>query len=187
MTELDFNEEEFDTEEQALAALKNKADLIGVKYHPSIGYDKLYEKVQQHLESEGVNQDYVAPEDAGLVAETNQEKFARIRKDMKSLVRVQVQCLDPLKKGWEAEVLTIANDLTTIRRCVPYNTPWHIERSMAAFLEERQYQYFIEKRNERGEKYKVPMMGKAYQVTYLDELTEDQIKQLAIKQARQGI
>lgn len=183
-----FDEEMYDDEAMALNALKNTCTNLGVKFHPSIGYDALHAKYTAFINSEGLDdsEQVVLAANVGLVPETAKEQEARIRKEMRKLVRVEVQCLDPLKKDWTGEILTVSNDISTIRRFVPFNTPWHIEEALAALLEERVYQYFIEERQANGFKIKVPKSGKAFSLKRLDALTEKELGLLAIKQARQG-
>lgn len=189
----EFDENQFDDEASALAALKVHAERMGVKFHPSIGYDALHAKITSHMKSEGnednepVNVSYQLPEGAGLVPETTQETFNRMRKELKALVRIQIQCLDPLYKEWDGAIFTFSNDLVTIRRYVPFNVPWHIEKALAHMIEEKQYQYFTKKKNDQGFEYKESRLGKSYNVAYLDKLNETEIAMLALKQAKQGI
>lgn len=186
MSELEvFDESMYDDEAAALEALKATATQLGLQFHPSIGYDKLYDKVKAFRNSEGVASAPIAP-DAGLVPETEKELHTRIRKSMRKLVRVEVQCLDPLKKEWSGEVLTVSNDAFTIRRMVPFNTPWHIEEALLHMMEEKEYQYFVEKRLANGFKTKEARSGKTYSIKRLDPLTEKELGLLAIKQAQQG-
>lgn len=192
MSELinNFDENQYDDEAEALSALKSHADKLGIKYHPSIGYDTLYEKVQKFMESEGVDKDseFVLAPDAGLRPETTQETYARMRKELKGLVRVQIQCLDPLYKEWDGAIYTFSNDLVTIRRYVPFNVPWHVEKAIASMLEEKQYQYFVKKKHpDTGFEYKESKLGKSFNVAYLDRLNETELAMLALKQAKQGI
>jgi len=189
-----FNEDQYDDEAEALSALKAHADKIGIKYHPSIGYDTLYEKVQNFLKTENAEEasksdkPFQLESDAGLRPETTQETFARVRKDLKGLVRVQIQCLDPLYKDWDGQIFTFSNELVTIRRYVPFNAPWHVEKAIATMLEEKQYQYFVKRKHpDTGFEYKESKLGKSFNVAYLDKLSDTELAMLAIKQTKQGI
>lgn len=193
----DFDESLYGDEDSAFAALKQAATLMGMKFHPSIGYDKLLAKYNELIaaeeedlpEGEDDSENLVAnvptDPDVGLRPETERETLFRVRKEMRQLVRVEVQCLDPLKKAWNGEIITVANDAFTVRRMVPFNTEWHVEKCIADFLEERVYQYFVET-VVNGNKVQIPKTGKAFSIKFLDPLTTKQMGLLAIKQARQG-
>lgn len=195
---VEFDESLYGDEDSAFAALKQAAKLMGMTFHPSIGYDKLLAKYNEMVAAETEEEDFTdedgsdrrvvnVPTDpeVGLREETPRETEFRVRKEMRKLVRVEVQCLDPLKKAWNGEICTVANDVFTVRRMIPFNTEWHIEQCLADFLEERVYQYFVET-TVNGNKVQVPKTGKAFSVKYLDPLTPKQMGLLAIKQARQG-
>jgi hypothetical protein len=193
---VEFDESLYGDEDSAFAALKQAAKLMGMTFHPSIGYDKLLAKYNETIAAE--KQDFPEDEEdenkvasvptdpeVGLRPETPRETEFRVRKEMRKLVRVEVQCLDPLKKVWNGEIITVANDVFTVRRMVPFNVEWHVEQCIAQFLEDRVYQYYVET-TVNGNKIQVPKTGKAFSIKYLDPLTPKQMGLLAIKQARQG-
>lgn len=193
---VEFDESLYGDEDSAFTALKQAATLLGMKFHPSIGYDKLLAKYNEMVQAEledDVEEDEKTllvqnkPKDPeiGLRPETARETEFRVRKEMRKLVRVEVQCLDPMKKAWSGEIITVANDAFTVRRMVPFNVEWHAEQCIVDFLNEREYQYYIEK-VENGNKIQVPKSGKAFSIKFLDPLTPKQMGLLAIKQARQG-
>lgn len=42
------------TDEEILEGLKVEADSIGLRYHPNIGYEKLFEKVKEYKSEQGL-------------------------------------------------------------------------------------------------------------------------------------
>lgn len=159
-----------------LAALKERADLLGVKYHPSISLEKLREKVNATL----------AP--TGDEAEAAPKKPNRLaaQKRASELVRIRLTCMNPAKKEWEGEIFTVGNAAVgTFKKFIPFNADegWHVPRIILEQLQERQCQVFVTSRDKRGNTTRQGKLIKEFAVEILPALTEEELKDLAQRQA----
>ena len=69
-----------------LTALKGRADLLGIKYHPSISLEKLRDKVNAALSQDEEEK----PEITTETTETASQKRNRLRAEANALVRIRV-------------------------------------------------------------------------------------------------
>ena len=174
-----------------LTTLKARADKIGVSYHPSIGVDKLREKVNKVLESDtGSNEaEPAADSEADAAAEpkeTDAKRKARKRKQAAELVRIRVTCMNPNKKEHDGEIFTAGNSLVgTYRKYVPFNADegWHVPRIIYNQLVQRQCQVFTTVRDRRGNASRKGKLIKEFSIEVLDPLTEAELQELAQRQA----
>lgn len=164
-----------------LALLKNRADLMGIKYHPSISLDTLRERVNSAL-----NKPQVISDTPVTAQETEAQKRANQIAEFTRLIRVRITCMDPNKKNWPGEYFTVSNGVIgTIKRFVPYNNTegWHIEKIIYDHLVNVRRMEFKEYPGPRGRKIKRPIQVPAFAIEVLDPLTPEQIQELARKQA----
>lgn len=148
--------EEGDTEyqeEDEMTVLKRRAQFLGIQFHPSIGVDKLREKVNLHLrktsnsaetdvnEYEGVPTNEKEPQPIkgqytfeelvnGYADQQERIKMNKMQrrnealKDANKLIRVRISCFNPNKRDWQGEIFTVSNSLVgTHKKYVPFNTP----------------------------------------------------------------
>lgn len=172
------------TETELLQALKNKADMLGVTYHPSIGLDKLKEKVDAKM----AEQPTTDPVDDGAVTvlDKGQARMAQ-RKDATQLIRVMVTSRDPNKKDWPGEILSAGNStLGFFKKYVPYGTEWHVPKIIFNVLKDKKVQVFVPKVDSKGNKTKVPKLISAYNLEVLPALTAEELSDLAKAQQASG-
>ena len=191
---------EFPNAPDELAALKARADLLGIPYHPSIGVEKLREKVNAAVLADDPDNDNTGSGDKGAaeqgntpsqdpqepVMETENEMRARRRAEATALVRIRVACMNPNKKEWEGEIITAGNSaIGTHKKYVPFNAEegWHVPRIILNQLLSRECQVFTTKTNERGMKVRVGKMIKEFAIEILPPLTEKELAELARRQA----
>lgn len=162
-----------------LAALKARADLMGISYHPNISADKLAQRIQDRLEG--------SPEASNGAAKGNtpvHDKTSLRAKAMR-LVRVNITCMNPAKREWENEHFTVGNSVVgTVSRVVPFNTSdgWHVEEILLNMIQARKCQIFIDvKRN--GVTTKESRLIKEFAVEVLPQLTQKELDELARRQA----
>jgi len=173
-----------------LDSLKAKANKMGVKFHPSISVDKLREKVVAAINGEPeapeVPDAPAAPaEDAPVVESVNARKL-RKRREASELVRIRVTCMNPNKRDWDGEIFTAANaSVGTFKKYVPFNADegWHVPRIIYNMLIQRMCQVFVTKKGPRGVSTKEGKMIREFNVEVLPALTEDEIHDLAQRQA----
>ena len=159
-----------------LTTLKERADQMGLSYHPSIGVEKLREKINDALAE---SSEPAEPESAGAIRK-------RKRDEALALVRIRVTCMNPNKKEWEGEIFTVSNAVVgTQRKYVPFNADegYHVPRIILNQIKARQCQVFHTVKDERGNKTRQGKLIKEFAVEELPALTEQELKELAQRQA----
>lgn len=160
-----------------LTALKERAELMGVKFHPSISLEKLREKVNAALNSSDAPTEEEKPK--------NNSRLEAQRK-ASELVRIRVTCMNPAKKEWEGEIFTVGNSTVgTFKKYIPFNADegWHVPRIIYEQLKERECQIFVTKRDERGNTTRSGKLIKEFAIEVLPQLTAEELKDLAQRQA----
>ena len=175
--------EQFDdlqvTPEQELEALKDKATLLGVKFHPSISIDKLREKIS-------AAQAEPEPEPEVKVNPVLEER-AKLRQEALKLVRVNITPMDPSKREYHGDIFEVSNSVFSVKRFVPYNTVdgTHIEKALLDNLREKRVQVFTKKKV-NGRETKEGKLIAAYGIEVLEQLTPAELSDLAKRQAMAG-
>jgi len=194
------NNEEAQTEIPQISeldALKQRADLMGLSYHPNIGVDKLRTKVQAALDGKAdptedgiggaVNTESSVA--AAPIVENEGQKRMRMKQEANKLVRIKVSCRNPAKKEWDGEIFATGNSVIgTFKKYVPFDNEegWHVPQIIYQMIKDREYQYFVEVTKEvagRRVKTKEGRTGKEFLVEVMDPLTPQEIKELAQRQA----
>ncbi len=183
---------ELDTEitepvQDEMSALKARADLMNIKYHPSISLAKLRYKVEAALTGEvedAPEKDVVkAPAE---VTETETAKRIRKRREANELVRIRVTCMNPAKKEWEGEILSAGNSVVgMLTKYVPFNNDegWHVPRMIYNMMQERQCQIFVTTKDSRGNSTRSGKLIKEFAIEVLPNLTAKELADLAQRQA----
>lgn len=181
------NAEDLDTAvlvQDELQILRDRANLLGVRFHPSISLDKLREKVVAATSGEATPPDEAkAPEP---VEETVGQKRNRMKRDALALVRVRITCMNPAKAEWEGEIVTAGNSLIgSVKKFVPFNADdgWHIPNILLQQLRERQCQIFQTVTDSRGNKVRKGKLIKEFAIEVLPPLTPEELAELARRQA----
>ena len=171
-----------------LATLKSRADMLGVQYHPSIGLEKLREKVNGTLADKPL--DSPTSNSAASVGnpevETENQRRFRLKREATKLVRVNITCMNPAKKEWDGEILTVGNsEIGSIKKFVPFNTTdgWHITTIMLQMMRERKCQIFVTAKDDRGNKSRKGKLINEFAIEVLDPLTPAELAELAARQA----
>lgn len=174
----------------ALTSLKQRADLMGVSYHPSIGIDKLREKINAKLNGEPEVADAKPVlAKAEIEEESEGQRRARLKKEANRLVRVNITCMNPLKKEWHGEILTAGNSVVGMfRKFIPFNTTdgYHVPQILLSQLQERQCQVFYNEKSHRGVTVRRGKLIKEFAIEMLTPLTEDELKELGRRQAMEA-
>lgn len=195
--------DEQDLTQNELDNLKVRADRLGVKYHPSIGAEKLREKIAEAMaENPGEDQNQApdpepepkaptveAAAPAAPVEETLAMKRKRLRNEALKLIRIRVTCMNPAKKDWEGEIITTGNALVgTISKYIPFNADqgWHVPYMLYLQLKDRQCQTFVNDKSKAGVTVRKGKLIKEFAIELMDPLTSDELKDLAQRQALAG-
>lgn len=165
-----------------LSMLKQRADLMGIKYAPNISLDTLKERVNKVMAEESDPQIQSSAESTSAV----NDPYAEERAQQSALVRVIVVCHDPSKNHLESELLAVENDLVRDKRVVFFGKEWHITRALLESLRDRKYQAFRKLKTAQGEVHK-PYLVPAYSIQELAPLTESELAQIARKQLADGL
>ena len=168
-----------------LAALKARASLLGITFHPTIGLEKLREKVNAAVTSDGSTEEEVV--EAPVVAkESEAAKRLRLRNEASKLVRIRLTCMNPTKKEWEGEIITAGNaGVGTFKKFVPFNVDegWHVQHIIYKQLVNRECQIFVTVKDSMGNKIRKGKLIKEFAIEVLPQLTEDELADLAQRQA----
>jgi hypothetical protein len=189
-----------------LQHIRAQADMLGVKYHHRAGIEKIQVLIDEHLIAQ--NKELI-PEPAAEAsiraepvvpgyeekiipmteAEYKKERQRKAKSLVGSLLRVRITCLDPHKKNWPGELISVGSaKLGTFKRYVPFDTedPWHIPKIIYDVLTERMCSVPIKKKDARGHKTTAYKQIKAYAISLEEPMTNEEIKELARQQALAG-
>ena len=172
-----------------LDLLKERATQMGISFHPSIGVDKLRAKVDAAIKGvpdPTANEELAQEEPAPAPVLTEYQKTQMQRMEALKLVRVRITCMNPAKKEWEGEIITVANNAVgTVKRYVPFNIEdgWHVEHILLEQLRERQCQIFVTDKDSRGNKIRKGKLIREFAIELLNPLTEEERAELAQRQA----
>lgn len=177
----DIDTQDVEIQEDELTVLKRQADIMGVRYHPSIGVEALRTKLEEARAKTEI-------EDRAKNAAVNQlksaeaEKLKRIRA-ARELVRVRITCMNPLKKEYEGEFFSVGNsEIPTITKYVLFERDYHVPRIMLNMIRNKKYQMFVEERTPGGGKIKRGKLVREYAVEELPPLTAAELQELKQRQ-----
>ena len=193
------NETNMPSEEEQLKLLKQRADMIGVKYSNNIGLETLKERIQEKLDGKENKPGDQAPTpppmkdpaEAGKPApKTLREKL--VQENMK-LVRIRITCLDPKKKEWPGEIVTVANEyLGTVRKYVPFGEVtedgYHVPHCIYKYLKARKFlniRTYKDRKNNNQIKVE-QNWAQEFAIEILPPLTKEELAKLATAQSAAG-
>ena len=187
-TKLDFPEQD-EPQLDELTLLKQRAQTLGIKFHPSIGLESLRSKVSAALTGEDAEEAAEEPVPEAPAAESHIQMRNRLHKEASALVRVRVTCMNPNKKEWKGEIFTASNSIVgTFRKYVQFNTEegWHVPQIILNMIKARQFQTFYTIKNERGVAVRKGKLVPEFAVEVLPPLTEKELLELSRRQALAG-
>ena len=174
------SDQEPSEEQMILDDLKNRAKQLGITFHPSIGIPKLREKIQEALASDNTQPATEKPvaikkDDTGRAS----KKAAALK-----LIRVNIGCLDPLKKAHQGDWFITGNSVIgTVKRFVPFNVDWHVPQIILNMIREKEFLSITTSRDDKGFEIINKRLTKTYTVSLLEPLSEQELKELAQRQA----
>lgn len=182
-----------------LETLKARADLMGIKYHPSTGIDKLRAKIDLQLSGNKAKDELPEVKTPILSKSTKdkpltQQEFAesdfKLRKSTAgSLIRVRVTCMNPAKKEWDGEIISVGSaKIGTYKKFVKFNTEdgWHIPFIIYEYLKERKCSVFFTEKDHLGQKVRKSKLVNEFNIEVLPSLTKEELKDLAQRQAMEA-
>lgn len=119
------------------------------------------------------------------------EQFKKQRAEDKKhmankLVRIRIQCMDPQKKDWPGEIISVGSSkLGTYKKYVPYGTgePYHVPWIIYQHLLDKKCSVFYNAQAANGMKVRKSRQINAYAIELLPPLTQEELRDLARKQA----
>lgn len=178
--------------EDERTALIRQADRLGVAFHPNISTDKLRERVKASLSDIAQEVSDGQTQEPTVELTKEQSENARrmaLRDEARRLVRVVITCMDPMKKEFQGEIITVGNAVVgSFRKFVLFNEPYCIPNIILKQLKEKQCQIFTTVKGENGQKFRKGKQIKAYAIQELPMFTEEELAELAADQrARKAI
>lgn len=165
-----------DLQVSELDSLKARATMLGITFHPSIGLDKLREKVNAVMSSNTSTE--------AVAEETEGAKRKRLLDEATKLVRIRVTCMNPNKREWDGEIITAGNSVVgTHRKFVPFNVEWHVPNVIYQQLLQRECQIFVTSRTKNGVQMRQGKLIKEFGIEVLPQLTQEELYDLAQQQA----
>ena len=196
MSEIDNDLPEVSPEDE-LASLKQRATMMGISFHPSIGLEKLREKVNAAVTGETPKEEAEA-DSASIAAaadainnkvETPAQKAKRLKDDAARLIRIRLQCMNPAKSEWPGEIISVGNSVVgNFSKFVPFNADegWHVPNIIYKALMDRQCQVFTTVTDSRGNKTRKGKLIREFSIEILPNLTAEELHDLAQRQAMAG-
>jgi hypothetical protein len=180
-------EAEFDE----LATLKARADLMGIKYHPNTGIDKLKAKINNTLSTDDEVKPTVSVGNSVYLTEKQfkDEEFKLRKSNAGKLVRVRVTCMNPAKKEWDGEILSVGSaKMGTFKKFVKFNTDdgWHIPFIIYEYMKERKCSIFHTITDAKGQKIRKSKLVNEFNIEVMPPLTPEELKALAQQQAMEA-
>lgn len=178
-----------------LTALKARADVLGVQYHPSIGLDKLRAKVAAAMSDDPAAKADAEDEPSGAAGtapapeapvESEGARLRRLKQEANRLVRIRLTCMNPAKKDWEGEIITVGNSLVgTLKKFIPFAAEegWHVPQIMLEMLQARQFQHFYTEKSKGGIGVRRGKLVREFAIEILPDLTAQELKDLGQRQA----
>lgn len=168
-----------------LTLLKERADTMGVVYHPNIGIKKLKAKLEEKMsgvvedpteaaeEMDTIDSSQVVAK-ANIftpgVKETPAQLKAKRKQDALSMVRIRVTCMNPIKGNMKGDIVCVGNsELGMIKKFVPFNAEqgWHVPNIILQEMKAKRYMSHYEvkignkkiKRNKLVPEYAIEIMA----------------------------
>lgn len=164
-----------------LETLKARATQLGVNFHPSIKVEALREKVAKALGTDKPDEAKVAPAVATVLSQ---------RQEALKLIRVRLTCMNPAKKDWDGEIITVGNSVIgSVKKFVPFTGTeegYHLPKVIYDMLADRQCQVFTTIKDNNGNNIRRGKLIKEFAIEVLPSLTADELAELARRQAMSG-
>lgn len=176
--------DEVNTNEE-LETLKARARLMNIPFSPNIGVESLRKKINAVLATENVEEETDSFE---LPEVQKKETIDEIRRRVGVLERVRITCMNPNKKEWSGETISIGSaKLGTYKYYVPYNAVWHLPNIIVDHLRDKEFQYFYEEKDKMtGKKFTASKLMREFAIESLPPLTYKELEDLAKRQAMEG-
>lgn len=169
--------------------VRSQADALGISYHHRAGIAKIQGLIDAHAPEVEVQVPQKIRDD--VVYTIPAEKFRRDqqalnRKRVAQLVRCRITCMNPNKKEWPGEIISVGSaKLGTFKKYVPFNTgeAYHLPRIIFDVLKEKMCSVYYNEINAQGHKVRKSRLINEYALDELPRLTKEELKDLEHRQA----
>lgn len=185
-----------------LEVLKSRAILLNIKFHPKIKAEALSKKIDESLRDDGKSKEATIVEEqinvralgTGRKQYLTPDEFKKktritSRRSAGKLIRVRITCMNPTKKDWEGEILSVGSaKLGTFKKFIPFNNdePYHIPQIIYDALKERKCSSFYTVKGSKGGTVRKSRLITEFGIEVLPPLTSTEIKELIQRQALAG-
>lgn len=189
-----------------LTEMRERADALGVKYHHRANAQTIEAAINAFIVAtegsrlypkesrmEQTLNEITAPsggpppyEDPISEAEFNKTQAGIHAKLAGSLVRCRIQNMNPGKKDWPGEFVSVGSaKLGTFKKFIPFNSgePYHVPRIIYNVLKDKECSQFYTAKNDKGNKIRKSKLINEYVIEELPPLTVKELKDLALQQA----
>lgn len=191
------------TTSEKLSTIRAEADKLGVKYHHRAGVDKIQGLINQHLILQLPQKTTPAPVTNSTpvpvqpkvptipVIPMTHKAFrartaSRTRMNASKLVRCRITNMNPLKKDWPGEIISVGSaKLGTFKKFVPFHSgePYHLPQIIFDVLKDKKCSSFYNEENRLGHIARKSRLINEYALEVLPPLTPDELQELARTQA----
>jgi hypothetical protein len=179
-----------------LATLKERANVMGIKFSPNIGAEALRQRIKEHLEGTSSAEEEKAGEAVdGAQAEaplTKSQIRAKMIKEEMRQIRIRISCLNPDKAALQGEILCVANKyLGEVKKFIPFGEAtddgYHVPYILYKLLKSRKFLHVKTSRNRQTGQIDVTQRWvPEFAIEVLPQLTKEELKDLAAAQAAAG-
>jgi hypothetical protein len=188
-----------------LEEAKQYADSIGAKYHHRAGIDKVREAIkarEKEMQEKAVASEEVTSQETlndsqmlrELSAELNPAYQKQLekqvtemkRKQLNRLVRIRIQCMNPAKRDWPGEIISVGSArMGTFKKFVPYGSdePYHVPYWIFQERKNRKCRIGVTSKDRYGHETTRHKLIPEYAIEELPPLTRQELKDLGQRQA----
>jgi len=189
--------------------LKDQARKLGISFHPRMGAERLKKLINEHMQAklEAPTGDYsttlgetVETPSGGSESATGptgdklymtedeyqKKSFGEFKRNAGRLVRVRVTCMNPAKKNWTGEIISVgSNKLGTYKKFIPFNLeePYHVPWIIYEELKNRECRVVTTVKLPNGQEVNRYKLVKEFAVELLPPLTKEELHELKQRQA----
>ncbi len=171
-----------------LESLQERANLMGLKFHPRAGVAKLKSLIDAAMNGGEDEEAEETKTDAKLSKRQQAEvKRKDLLKESGKLIRVTVSCNDPQFSKRGGVMKEVGNSFVTFKKFIPFDEEFHIPKIIVDHLKACTFTKSNERKNKNtGRKEVYYTTAKQFVVDTLEPLTEQELKDLAAQQQRSG-
>lgn len=116
--------------------------------------------------------------------EFHQTSAAEAAKGIGALRRVQIQCMNPMKREWPGEIISVGSaKYGTYKKYIPFDgQPYHVPQIIYDVLKERQCTLFRTEKDTRGNDHRVGYLSREFNIVDLPPLSKKELAELREKQ-----